>query len=377
MKRKSWRDVYLVHPVADVFPQMSDDELADLGRDIKKNALQNRVLLWEQLTPDGPVTYVLDGRNRLDAMEKARFPIWDGDRLSSTVADELSSFSTVTAGGLAVSLNINRRHLTPSQRAKFAARAVQVDREFLKKPTANGQVSPAGKGLPGGRDQRGRKVTGSEPENKSDVARVAELAGVSRPTARKAVAEVQGAGGAVTATKPKPKPAPKAKVVDEHALRGEVSALLKRLKTVNEPLSESTLKALDKLQEAIADVYDLRVLEAKVDDLTADDRPPDEGEVDGLSSQSSTRSRAHEGRRLTMTTKIVRCSRCNRRMRSDTGWNVVAHKGRVVEHLCPDCQTPEENAEAVINEATLDYEGGGVDDEGRSWARLKGATDDG
>lgn len=25
------------------------------------------------------------------------------------------------------------------------------------------------------------------------------------------------------------------------------------------------------------------------------------------------------------------------------------------QHICPSCQTPEENAEAVINEATIDY----------------------
>ena len=34
-----WRDKYKVHPAADVFPMMSDEELAELGEDIKKNGL--------------------------------------------------------------------------------------------------------------------------------------------------------------------------------------------------------------------------------------------------------------------------------------------------------------------------------------------------
>lgn len=52
------------------------------------------------------------------------------------------------------------------------------------------------------------------------------------------------------------------------------------------------------------------------------------------------------------------CDRCGRRARSlqaMTDWNVVLELGVIISLLCPDCQTPEENAEAAINEATLDY----------------------
>jgi hypothetical protein len=44
-------------------------------------------------------------------------------------------------------------------------------------------------------------------------------------------------------------------------------------------------------------------------------------------------------------------------------------QGVVVGFLCPGCQTPEENAEAVINESTLVY---GRDAQGRLIARPKG-----
>lgn len=53
--------------------------------------------------------------------------------------------------------------------------------------------------------------------------------------------------------------------------------------------------------------------------------------------------------------KVERCTRCRRRMRSIAGWNAVFRRGVAVGLLCPDCQTPEENAEAEINEAGLDY----------------------
>ncbi len=66
--------------------------------------------------------------------------------------------------------------------------------------------------------------------------------------------------------------------------------------------------------------------------------------------------------------KVLRCARCGRRYRGSGDWNVTAQAGRIVGVLCPDCQTPDENAEAAINEATSDY----IEDErGRFWARPK------
>jgi ParB-like chromosome segregation protein Spo0J len=58
-----WRDKFKVHPVADVFPMMSDAELRVLGEDIKANGLQTTIVF------DG--SRLLAGRNRLEAMERA------------------------------------------------------------------------------------------------------------------------------------------------------------------------------------------------------------------------------------------------------------------------------------------------------------------
>ena len=68
---------------------------------------------------------------------------------------------------------------------------------------------------------------------------------------------------------------------------------------------------------------------------------------------------------------IVRCSECNRRMRSVAGWNCTIKSGVIVGNICPACQTPEQNAEAEINEATLDY---GRDQFGRVIGKPKGAA---
>lgn len=56
--------------------------------------------------------------------------------------------------------------------------------------------------------------------------------------------------------------------------------------------------------------------------------------------------------------KTVRCDRCRRRARgSANAWNVTMDRGVIIGHTCPACQTAEENAEAEINEATLEYLG--------------------
>ncbi len=91
------------HPAAELFPFMSDDELAELAVDIRAHGLLEPIVLLDGL--------VLDGRNRLRACEAAgvepRFVEWDG------------------SGDPAVwvlSKNLKRRHLSTSQRAMVAAK---------------------------------------------------------------------------------------------------------------------------------------------------------------------------------------------------------------------------------------------------------------
>jgi hypothetical protein len=72
-----WRDEYTVHPAADVFPMMSDEELAALGANILENGLREPIKLLrgkrEQIAKNAfrQPEVLLDGRNRLEAMERA------------------------------------------------------------------------------------------------------------------------------------------------------------------------------------------------------------------------------------------------------------------------------------------------------------------
>lgn len=51
----------------------------------------------------------------------------------------------------------------------------------------------------------------------------------------------------------------------------------------------------------------------------------------------------------------LKCKRCEKLFRGQLGWNVELRGGVVQFALCGDCQTPEENAEAELNAATLTY----------------------
>ncbi len=96
------------HPVADLFPLMVGEEFDRLCADILANGLLEPIRTHEGR--------IIDGRNRFNACSKVgvepRFEEWDGD-------GDLVAFG--------VSLNLNRRHLSESQRALVAARVANVD----------------------------------------------------------------------------------------------------------------------------------------------------------------------------------------------------------------------------------------------------------
>lgn len=83
------------HEIANLFPMMQPDELAELVKDIKANGLIEPILLYEE--------QILDGRNRWlacgEAGIKPHFNYYKGD-------DPV---------GYVISLNLHRRHLNPTQ----------------------------------------------------------------------------------------------------------------------------------------------------------------------------------------------------------------------------------------------------------------------
>jgi len=121
-----WRDHQPVHPAAEIFPQMNEDDLRALGESIKDQGLLNRIVLWED---GGPL--LIDGRNRLDALELLGLLKWNEEhsRLEYRFTD--GEFRDVPRTHcrkdqdpyeLALALNSKRRHLTNEQKREVAGR---------------------------------------------------------------------------------------------------------------------------------------------------------------------------------------------------------------------------------------------------------------
>jgi IclR helix-turn-helix domain len=104
-----------MHPAAELLPLMSDDELREFGEDIKKNELQSPVRLLKPM--DGGAALLLDGRNRLAAMEKVGLQVIDDNGQLSVLHDTIDGVPSFDAADFAVSANNRRRHLTGKQRA--------------------------------------------------------------------------------------------------------------------------------------------------------------------------------------------------------------------------------------------------------------------
>jgi len=112
--------------------------------------------------------------------------------------------------------------------------------------------------------------------------------------------------------------------------------------------------------------------------------------IDQLCTDHPEAGRAHTGRQLAVGAHIANplagtgmsgpspvgaaCDRCPRPYHPNVAdaayWNMVLRDGRIVAVLCPGCQSPEEDMEAEVNQATLSYE---ADDQGRIWNRPRTA----
>lgn len=93
-----------VHPLAAMFPMLPDDEIADLAADIAANGLNHPIVI----SADG---VLIDGRNRLAACAVAK------------AAPTVTIFPGDDPAAFIISENINRRHLSKSQRAMAVAKA--------------------------------------------------------------------------------------------------------------------------------------------------------------------------------------------------------------------------------------------------------------
>jgi hypothetical protein len=192
---KSWRDVLPVHPAAELFPLMSQAELKELGEDIKANGLTNPIVLWQsdEKTP----AVLLDGRNRLDAIEMVigspKVSRWDVSvpgltgGLVTTLAGHVDPFAYV------VSANIRRRHLnveqrqdlvikiiahTPEKSDRQIGKEIGVDHKTIARAWAKGEDVGRIPHVSTRTDTKGRK----QPSNKTQATKPQPFADEPKPT---------------------------------------------------------------------------------------------------------------------------------------------------------------------------------------------------
>src|SRR6516164_3490709 len=149
-----WRDVLPIRPAAELFPMMSEPELKEWGEDIRKNGLQSQVAIYDSGVNTEPQYWLLDGRNRLAAMEivglapRLKFNpsrrgsgAWWSLKLEGRCEDDhpdvwandipqpLLVETDVDPYAFVISANIHRRHLTAEGKRDLVAKLIKVTPE--------------------------------------------------------------------------------------------------------------------------------------------------------------------------------------------------------------------------------------------------------
>jgi hypothetical protein len=128
---------------------MPDDELNELAEDIKANGMREQVVLWKAGEQERWV--VLDGRNRLEAMQRAGrpLPMDPHDPMFRRVTcDRRGPHPSMNVDPMVfvIALNIRRRHLTKGERATLIVKtfmagandSARLARSFNPEPGTRG-----------------------------------------------------------------------------------------------------------------------------------------------------------------------------------------------------------------------------------------------
>jgi hypothetical protein len=176
----TWRDHLKIHPAADVFPLLPKAELEELAASIRKGGLQQKVVVYFPDFLDDRSAVLLDGRNRLDALELLGEEVIKDGRIDPKWIGmppprHRSPVSYV------IGANIRRRHLTKKQQADLivaATKAAATDRakaaRSVKRDEATGQVAGSTK----------------DPV-KAEVVAIAKEHGIGERTARQALVDAE------------------------------------------------------------------------------------------------------------------------------------------------------------------------------------------
>jgi ParB-like nuclease domain len=192
-----WRDKYTVHPAADVWPMMPEAELQELAADIKANGLRVPIVYYFTSSNE---KMLIDGRNRLEAMERAGVELQTWDASCIGCGDDVEIVSKV------IGLNAHRRHLNKEAKGALIVAAHQAAAKLNQASAGPVSERPELKEYRGG---RGKK----NPIKEAAVATGHEH-GISERTIKRALAKSAG-----KTPKPSKQPKPKragAEVIKEY-----------------------------------------------------------------------------------------------------------------------------------------------------------------
>jgi ParB-like chromosome segregation protein Spo0J len=286
----SWRDTIEIHPLAADFPPMSEDELRELGEDIKKQEqLTSPIAICVQHPMDDTFQLV-DGCNRLDAMElvgvKFEFKQNRDNGFWRLEADglEFSPCHVVLPDAVlayVISANVHRRHLNRDDKRNLIAKLIKANPGKSDRQIAETvKVSPTTVG-----------TKRAEMEATGDVSKLdtrTDSKGRKQP-ARK------------TTTKPPPV---SEEVLQQRAAAAERIRALMGGKTRDDigPASNDEITRKDaRIEELQADKRRLEIenigLRSEVEETKAVRKPGDEGEGSELGNLLRAWDRASQGAR--------------------------------------------------------------------------------
>lgn len=201
-QRIDWRAILPPHQAADAYPLMSPKELDDLYEDINRDGLRVPIVLWED--PETGKVYLLDGRNRLDAVsddDLAEF-IRNVKKADIFEGPILAEFYEGDPWSAVISFNDQRRHMTKQERAAAIVKVRQAEQAHIEAKSAGAKYDSANLArsnltplkdragskaspIPGQRGGSTKGVTGKAIED-------GRKQGISERTIKRAVAEAAG-----------------------------------------------------------------------------------------------------------------------------------------------------------------------------------------
>ena len=235
----SWRGHLKVHPAAELFPLMSEPELRELGEDIKANGLRLSIVLYKGK--------LLDGRNRLDAMESVGIKFgFHRDAYTKEfyyvhACDDSDVFDS--GAGLinhfdgdpydfVLSANLHRRHLTSEQKRELIAKVLKA-----KPETSNAAVAKQTKTT----DKTVAKVR-RKLESTSEIPKLEKTVGKdgkARPKTKK----TKKPAGAPKTKEPEPEP--------EHGVTASPEISIEQRRTENAQLDQPAETAVDEIYRRV------------------------------------------------------------------------------------------------------------------------------